>query len=282
MAPLPSSIPLLLRAAFKRGGPLPAGGTELVRTGYRIERIDRQQLGRYNRALGFAEGALPVTYLYLLVQRAHLASMLGPGAPFRIAGMIHVANELAELQPVDADAPLELDTVVTLAPPQPNGAVHVLLSTTGRQDGRAVFTCSSDYLAVRGGRGAGKSPSASPALPELGRWTLSRAAGRAYAGVSGDWNPIHLWPWTARLMGMRAPIIHGMHTLGKACALLEMQGERHVGAISARFKAPIALPGEAILTGDLAAQAYAVLSGGREAVTGEFAWSAAASDQHVA
>ena len=279
---LPSSIPLLLRAAFKRGARLPTGGTELVRTTYRVDRIDHRQLDRYNRALGFADGTLPVTFLYLLAQRAHLASMLRPGVPFRIAGMIHVANELAELYPVAADAPLDLATVVTMAPPQANGAVHVLLSTMGKQDGKAVFSSTSEYLAVRGQRGSASSRTAGPALPELGRWTLSRSAGRAYARVSSDWNPIHLWSSTARLMGMRAPIIHGMHTVGKACALLEAQGGRRVRAISARFKAPIALPGEAVLSTDLATHSYAVLSQGREAVSGEFEWAAATSGQHAA
>jgi acyl dehydratase len=279
---LPSSVPLLLRAAFRRGAPLPPGGTELVRTSYRVDRIDRRQLARYNRALGFAQGALPVTFHYLLAQRAHLASMLRPGVPFRIAGMIHVANELVELRRVEADAPIDLHTVVTLASPQANGAVLVLLATTGKQDGQAVFTCASDYLAVRGERGAGAPRAAATAPHELGRWTLAEPAGRAYARVSGDWNPIHLWPWSARLMGMRAPIIHGMHTVGKACALLEAQGGRRVASMSARFKAPIPLPGEAVLSADLSTQRYAVLSHGREAVSGDFAWAAATTGQHAA
>ena len=41
----------------------------------------------------------------------------------------------------------------------------------------------------------------------FGGWTVAHDAGRRYAALSGDCNPIHLWPWSARLMGMRAPII---------------------------------------------------------------------------
>ncbi|MGZ5199150.1 MAG: MaoC/PaaZ C-terminal domain-containing protein [Telluria sp.] len=273
---LPTSIPLLLRAAIKRAGPLPTAGAELVRTSYRVDRLDNSQLARYNRALGFAEGALPITFYYLLAQRAHLASMLRPGVPFRIAGMIHVANELTELRPASLHTPLDVHTIVTVAPPQANGAVHVLLKTTGEQHGQPVFTCMSDYLAVRGKRGHGtaRDPAAAPG-EELAHWSLAPSAGRGYASISGDWNPIHLWPWSARLMGLKTPIIHGMHTVGKACATLESNSGRRITAITARFKAPVALPAEVALSADPGTGRYAIHSAGREAVTGEFAWAAA-------
>jgi acyl dehydratase len=136
---------------------------------------------------------------------------------------------------------------------------------------------------VRGQRGSGtpRGPAAEP-LPGLARWSLAPSAGRAYAGVSGDWNPIHLWPWSARLMGLKAPIIHGMHTVGKACALLQANSGRRISSISARFKAPVALPAEVALSADLAAGCYAVHSAGREAVSGEFAWAAATTGRSAA
>jgi acyl dehydratase len=280
---LPTSIPLLLRAAFKGAGPLPGAGTELVRTSFRIDRLDEAQLSRYNRALGYGADTLPVTFYYLLAQRAHLASMLQPGVPFRIAGMIHVANELAELRPLARDVALDLHTVVTVAPAQDNGAVHVLLETRGEQGGEIIFTCLSDYLAVRGKRVPGAARDhADAAGSELARWPLAPSAGRSYARVSGDWNPIHLWPWSARLAGMKAPIIHGMHTVGKACARLEAESGRRIASVSARFKSPIALPGEAALSADLASGRYAVLSQGREAVTGTVDWAIATNGRSAA
>jgi acyl dehydratase len=280
---LPSSAPLLLRAAFKRAGAPPAGTGELARTSFRVDRLDRSRIGRYNRALGFPHDALPVTFYYLLAQRAHLASMLRPGVPFRIAGMIHVANTLTEQRAASLDAPLDLHTVVTVAPQQPNGAVHVMLQTTGEQAGHVIFTCLSDYLAVRGERGPGAPRDAAAGVgSELARWPLAASAGRAYAVVSGDWNPIHLWPWSARLMGLRAPIIHGMHTVAKACALLEANGGRRVTSVSARFRATIALPGEAALSADVAAGRYAVHSDGREAVSGDFRCAAAINSRSTA
>ena len=46
--------------------------------------------------------------------------------------------------------------------------------------------------------------------------------GFQYAKVSGDWNPIHL-PYVARLFGMKAPIVHGMWSLGRTLSNLEDQ-----------------------------------------------------------
>ena len=52
--------------------------------------------------------------------------------------------------------------------------------------------------------------------------------GVRYARVSGDWNPHHLWPWSARLLGYKSPIVHGMWTVARTLALLHSQGESGV------------------------------------------------------
>ena len=104
----------------------------------------------------------------------------------------------------------------------------------------------------------------------VGAWHLPPHEGRLYARASGDWNPIHLWPWSARLMGLKQPIIHGMHTVGKTCALLEQAAGRRIVQLSARFVAPISLGSTARLDADWQQGSYYVLAGGRLAVEGSF------------
>lgn len=41
---------------------------------------------------------------------------------------------------------------------------------------------------------------------------ISKSMARSYAALSGDFNPIHLFTWSARLFGFKQPIIHGMWT----------------------------------------------------------------------
>jgi acyl dehydratase len=140
------------------------------------------------------------------------------------------------------------------------------------QDGDSVFSCRSTYLVVRGRRsGAPRTPAtAAEAMAPLGAWQLAASSGRDYAALSGDWNPIHLWPWSARLMGLKAPIIHGMHTLGRACAELERAGGRPVAALDGRFRAPIPLGSAVALAAALDDGRYLVEAGGHVAVEGTF------------
>lgn len=259
----------LLRALFKsaRRGEPPAE----IMTTYRLDRIDADSVARYNALLGFAPDALPVSFYYLPTQRAHMATLLGPQYPYRIAGMIHVENDIQELRRPEPGLPMELSTRVTMEPVAANGARYCVLHTVGVQQGQPIFECRSRYLALRGKQRAEQRErsAAEPGGQLVGEWSLASHAGRRYAAVSGDWNPIHLWPWSARLLGMKTPIIHGMHTVGKACALLEQANGQRLTAISARFKAPIALGARVELR---AAQAgsYDVWADGKQAVTGDW------------
>lgn len=258
----------LLAALFKRGTARPQTGASL-HSEFLLARIDSEHVARYNALLGFAGERVPLTYYYLLSQRAQLATLLDPAWPLRIAGMVHVENSLAESQPADPQRPLRLSTSASLAPPAANGAVYCELRTVAEQDGVEIFRCTSTYLARKGRR---KGPSSATRHgiegKRIGGWAVGGSLGRAYAKVSGDWNPIHLWRWSARLMGLRRPIIHGMHSVAAACALLEQNSAKRVTAISAHFKAPIALRQRATLYVSGDQHKYCIGLDGRRVVDG--------------
>lgn len=237
---------MLLRALFKRPTPgAPAGAA----TTWRLNRIGMDHVRRYNAVFGFPDDDIPLTFLYLLAQRAQLASMLAQPIPFRIPGLIHVENRLAMHGPVVPDVPLAITTRLLLPPVAANGA-HVCTLETRAHDGeRLVFSCDSTYLIRRGNRAGGGSgkPLEPPRGEVLGTWQVAPDEGRRYAALSGDWNPIHLWSWSARLMGMRRPIIHGAHTLARACALLQASSGSRVASVWCRFRQPVALGSKALL-----------------------------------
>lgn len=250
LPPLPPfGAAMLLRALLKHPVRPPTGQ---VGATWRLERIDLDHVRRYSAAFKFAGDAIPLTFLYLLAQRAQLATMLACPIPFRIPGLVHVENRLAMQGPIVPDAPLALTTTLHLPPPAPNGALHCVLETRAFDGERLAFSCDSTYLIRRGSRaGRAESQAEAQAGHALGGWTVAHDAGRRYAALSGDWNPIHLWPWSARLMGMRAPIIHGAHTLAKACALVQVSTECHVTSLWCRFRQPVPLGVDvALLTSD--------------------------------
>ena len=259
---------MLLRALLKRPA-RPA--TAAIDAAWRLDRIDPDHLRRYNAAFGFREDAVPLTFLYVLAQRAQLATMLARPIPFRIPGLIHVENRLALDAPLAPEAPLALATTLQLPPPAPNGAQHCVLETRAFDGERLAFSCDSTYLIRRGSRpGRAAQHAEAPPGHALGGWTLAHDAGRRYARLSGDWNPIHLWPWSARLMGMRAPIIHGAHTLATACALLQASTGRDVAALWCRFRQPVPLGAQLTLHLEDAGNGFNVVCNGGTALVGRW------------
>ncbi len=274
---------MLLRALFQRPAPVSAADGQ-VGASYRLDRIDLDHVRRYNAAFGFPGDAIPLTFLYLLAQRAQLATMLARPIPFRIPGLIHVENRLAMHGPVFLDAPLALTTTLQLPPAAPNGALHCVLETRAFDGERLVFSCDSTYLIQRGSR-AGRAAAPQPDTPSgqaLGGWTVASDAGRRYAALSGDWNPIHLWPWTARLMGMRTPIIHGAHTLATACSLLQAESGQEPVSVWCRFRQPVPLGANVALFAGLAEDRFTALCNGRVAIEGGSSATPAPSPAAVA
>ena len=262
-------VGILLRALFKRPRHPPPDTLPELASSYRLGQLPLDDIARYRVAFGFGGEHIPLTWWYLLAQRAHLATMLGPGFPFRIVGLVHMDNALRAYRTPAPGQPLLIETVLRLLPASASGALRCTLETTGSSDGAPVFGCSSTYLIRRGSRSGAKQEESVTKLGEpLTQWTLGSGAGRRYARLSGDWNPIHLTHWSARLMGMRAPIIHGMHTLASACAALERATGRHALAIDCRFRAPVAVGIRAALSFDAVSGEFVVAAAGKPAVTG--------------
>ena len=73
-------------------------------------------------------------------------------------------------------------------------------------------------------------------------WKLPGDLGRRYAAVSGDRNPIHLYPLTAKALGFPRQIAHGMWSKARCVAAIENRLPDAV-RVDVAFKKPILLPG---------------------------------------
>lgn len=249
----------------RRGGP----GHALQRA-FRISVRDLAGASAYARQLGFADDPLPLSFLYLPAQRAHLALMLDRGFPYPLVGMVHAGERWQRHAPVDGAAPVVLQVALQHEPPSRSGACFVSLHSRFEQDGVLCAEAHSSYLARRGQKStkpaAGSPAPEAPVLPEIAHYELASDAGRRYARLSGDFNPIHLWPWSARLFGFRRPIIHGMHSLGRSLALLQAHHGHRVASVEVRFQAPVSLPGEVSLHSD--GEAFELWAKGKVALQG--------------
>ncbi len=204
-----------------------------------------QHLTQYREHLGFGKTALPLSYHYLALQRAQLDWMLRPGFPYRLLGMVHLAQSLESV----ADWDLAGDFEVQLQA-QAEGKRNVLLRTELRQAGAVKLRASSLYRPPASGTKRAvreRKPEPTPAAPPLAQWQLPASAGRGYAWLSGDLNPIHLGLLSARALGQRRPIVHGMHTLARCEAELTRLHGAAPKSLNIQFQRPLALPGWAHL-----------------------------------
>ena len=130
--------------------------------------------------------------------------------------------------------------------PHEKGRQFDMLSELSISDG-VVWSEVSTYLR-RGGGTPDSEPARRLAAPSpTAIWRVPGDIGRRYAYVSGDRNPIHLHPLTAKLFGFPAAIAHGMWT--KARTLAAFEG-RLPGAytVDVRFTLPVLLPAKVAFT----------------------------------
>jgi acyl dehydratase len=86
-------------------------------------------------------------------------------------------------------------------------------------------------------------------LDPVETWELPADLGRRYAAVAGDRNPIHLYDITAKPLGFKRAIIHGMWTKARSLAALGEVPDAHT--VEVKFLKPIFLPGKVeFLRGD--------------------------------
>src|SRR5919197_244424 len=239
----PSLTPLLVKAMLtaptRRGGDLPE--TELVLPGVVP---DADKLSGYARVCGFRmANDLPPTYPHILGFPLAVKLMTDPGFPFALPGMVHAGNLIVQHRPLAIDSPLDLRVRADSLTKTSRGTRFVV-RTEAYSGQRLVWQEESRYLHLERGKGAKPSVSAAPEpgpAEPTAIWRLPEDLGRRYAAVSGDHNPIHLHPLTARLAGFSKPIAHGMWTLARCLAALEGRlGDAY--RVEVAFRRPISLP----------------------------------------
>lgn len=241
---LPATGPLLARAALTARG---RRGDVVPERTLRVEqvRVDRERLTAYQRLTAHAvDDTLPQPYPWVLAFPLQTALMTRPDFPLALPGMVHLENRVTTHRRLDAGDALTLSVTAGAIRPHRRGrTLDVRLEAHVGDD--LAWECDSVYLSR--GHGAdehaprGETPPPLPDGPAVARWRLPEDLGRSYAAVSGDVNPIHLHPWSAKAMGFPRHIAHGMWTCARTLAAL---GRGSLGPSTSRmwFTAPVFLP----------------------------------------
>ncbi|MFL4906249.1 MaoC family dehydratase [Streptomyces sp. MMS24-I2-30] len=248
----PALAPLLargaLRSPFKR--PRPDADFPRDRLVLPAQRIDLARLARYERVCGFATGddALPLTYPQVLGFPLAMRLMSDRAFPLPLLGLVHTSVELTRHRALTTTGEYELAVRVAGLAPHRRGT-EASVATEVRAGGAVVWESRSTYLArhrTAGAPAAERRPEHRP-LPALAEWRLAADIGRRYGTASGDRNPIHLHPLTARLFGFPRTVAHGMWTVARCLAA---HGSPEAVRVRAEFRAPVLLPGTVTYAAD--------------------------------
>lgn len=205
--------------------------------------VDAAGVAAYSRVCGFPrKDTAPLSYPHLLAFPLHMAIMSDPAFPWPAIGTVHLENSITSHRSIRIGETLDLTTSVA-APRLHTKGILLDFVTTATAGDETVWESTSSYL--RRGKGhengaEGLRFGSTP--PGTVDWRLPADLGRTYAGVSGDLNPIHLYPLTARALGFKRQIAHGMWTLARCVAAIENRLPDAV-RVDAAFKKPVFLPG---------------------------------------
>jgi hypothetical protein len=237
---IPDLLPLYGRAvATSVGGGEELPGDEVV---VRDVRFDADHLAAYDRVCGFTlRDAVPSTYPHIVAFPLTVHLMARRSFPFPLVGLVHLGQRIEQRRAISVDEPLTVHARTADLRPHAKGQQFDVIAEV-EVAGEPVWRAVSTYL--RKGDGSGGSPTDTWTPlggPPAASWRFGGDAGRRYAAVSGDRNPIHLNRLTSRIGGFSRPIAHGMWTMARCLAALEGRfSERHT--IEVEFRRPVSLP----------------------------------------
>jgi acyl dehydratase len=230
-----------------RGGDLPED-----RIARHAVPVDPAHVAAYTRVCGMPlTDVLPVTYPHMLTFPLQMALMTDRSFPLALPGLVHVRNRIDVLRAIRTDEPLDLEVWAERYAHHRSGAT-VDLRATVSAGGTEVWRSTSTYLA----RGA-KAPEGAPeadidvAVGDLERpaatWRIPDDAGRRYAKVSGDVNPIHLSGLSAKAFGFKRAIAHGMWVKARVLGALSGRLPDDL-SVDVSFRKPLFLPSTVTLS----------------------------------
>ncbi|MDV8148234.1 MaoC family dehydratase [Arthrobacter sp. B10-11] len=231
-------------------------GASLPPCGHEVRGVLAQvgNLTAYQHLVGeTASDVLPAGFLHALAFPVAMSVMNRDDFPLPLLGMVHLANTVEQHGPLLFTESLDITSwAENLRGHRAGTQIDVVAEVRRTDQSGVVWKGTSTYLA-RGVFLPGidkplvmPEPATFAAPDPTAQWQLGVDTGRAYAAVSGDFNPIHLSVLSAKALGMRRSIAHGMYLASRALA--------DVGAVKGdsfrwdvAFEAPVFLPARVAL-----------------------------------
>ena len=241
----PSLLGLYSRALLKK----PHAGHWPAQLGFSLAgvRAGRARVRNYSRVCHFDDNRfLPPTYLHVMAFPLHMRLITEPLIPLAPLGLVHVRNTIRQFRPVAKEELLHIECALGEMREEPVGLefdLHTRIHAGGELVCEGVSTNLKRHRSPVPS-GEKKQPPPLHSFEVQQTWSLASGLGRQYGASSGDRNPIHLWPLTARLFGFKRHIAHGMWTKARCLAALMPPIDGRPFEIKVAFKTPVYLPAD--------------------------------------
>ena len=206
-----------------------------------------------------ARDVLPSGYLHALAFPVGMSVMVQDDFPLPLLGMIHLRNQVEHFLPVLFTDELCLRAWARDLTGHRSGTQVQIVAEIHNADGtELLWRGVSTYLAkgvflpgLDKPIAAAQRIDFAPPTPTA-QWKLGVDTGRAYAAVSGDFNPIHLSVLSAKALGMRRSIAHGMYAASvswRPCRSPSRNPSRGTSPLIPRYSFRLRFPWKWLTTG---------------------------------
>ena len=222
-------------------------------------RLSQTHIDKYNKLVGWQNSEqLHPLYLQVLSLPLQIKCLTQTASPVPVLGLVHTSNFVKWHERALAARDFQVQVRFDTWSPHPKGwelSLAIVARDTKGELYRAVpkylVRVSAPHVAKQGRTRPETSLRFQQDMHVIERIHLDASLGRQYAMISGDFNPIHLWPFSARMLGFKRPIVHGMWSLARSFSTtnrhVESQYPHPVHQWRAQFYRPLSLPGDATL-----------------------------------
>lgn len=231
-------------------------GTELPGCSHEVRgvRAGVANLTAYQHLIGeTASDTLPAGFIHALAFPLSMSVMNRDDFPLPLLGMIHLTNKVVQSGPVLFSEALDIRAwAENLRGHRAGTQLDLVAEVRGageetlRWRGVSTYLAKGVFLPGIDKPTAAATPNGFTPPDPTALWQLGVDTGRAYASVSGDFNPIHLSVLSAKALGMRRSIAHGMYLASRALADVgAAKGDAFSWDVA--FEAPVFLPARVAL-----------------------------------
>lgn len=208
--------------------------------------VEAKHVAAYAKVCGFTKAhGVPMLYPHMQCFPLAMQFFISRRFPWSAIGLVHLANRATLHHRINVGDELRYEMTTGEMQAHDKGQV-VVLHARALRDGVVVWD-STWYLLRLGVRNPKGQPyksdlTADTPLSHQADFFAAGGIGRRYAMVSRDVNPIHLTNVTAKLLGFKKAIAHGMWTKARALAILMPREDVDKASVYVEFKTPLFLP----------------------------------------